>query len=77
MLLNLMKKFTNDKKLVKPTKTRFAMAFLTLQAMYMQKKNLRTIILSTEWTTSRFAKEILGKEVAIHLISEHIWNDVV
>ncbi|XP_059290810.1 uncharacterized protein LOC132044338 [Lycium ferocissimum] len=73
----------HDEKIYKPKKfgetlkTRFATAFLTLQALYMQKKNLRTMIFSTEWTESRFAKEILGKEVVRHLTSTSFWNDVV
>jgi len=62
---------------VKPAKTRFATAFLTLRAMYIQRKNLRTLVLSTEWTSSKFAKETLGKEVANLIISAHFWDDVV
>ncbi|KAH0749021.1 hypothetical protein KY290_028253 [Solanum tuberosum] len=77
LLLNLMRKFTKEKNLVKPAKTRFATAFLTLRAMYIQRKNLRTLVLSTEWTSSKFAKETLGKEVANLIISAHFWNDVV
>ncbi|KAG5585497.1 hypothetical protein H5410_045931 [Solanum commersonii] len=40
LFLNLMRKFTNDRNLVKPANTIFAMAFLTLQVMYVQKKKL-------------------------------------
>jgi len=75
--LNLMRKLTNERNLVKPAKTRFATAFLTLRAMYIQRKNLRTLVLSTEWTSSKFAKETLGKEVANLIISAHFWDDVV
>ncbi|XP_049385881.1 uncharacterized protein LOC125849992 [Solanum stenotomum] len=77
LLLNLMREFTNKRNLVKPSKTRFATAFLTLRAMYIQRKNLRTLVLSTEWTSSKFAKETLGKEVANLIISAHFWDDVV
>ena len=45
--------------------------------MYIQRKNLRISVLSTEWTSSKFAKETLGKEVVNLIISAHIWNDVV
>ncbi|PHT86802.1 hypothetical protein T459_08908 [Capsicum annuum] len=62
-----MRKFTNEKSLVK-AKTRFATAFLTLEAMYKQRKNLRTLIISNEWTSSKFAKEVN---------STYFWNDVV
>ena len=77
LLLNLMRKFTKERNLKKPAKTRFATAFLTLRAMYIQRKNLRTLVLSTEWTLSRFAKETLGKEVVNLIISAHFWDDVV
>ncbi|KAF3645761.1 hypothetical protein T459_27714 [Capsicum annuum] len=77
LLLNLMRKFTNEKNLVKMAKTRFATAFLTLEAMYKQRKNLRTLIISNEWSTSKFAKEVLGKEVSAILYSAYFWNDVV
>ncbi|PHT62833.1 hypothetical protein T459_33316 [Capsicum annuum] len=77
LLLNLMRKFTKEKNLVKLAKTRFAMTFLTLEAMYKQMKNLRTLIISNEWSTSKFAKEVLGKEVSAILYSAYFWNDVV
>ncbi|XP_049414676.1 uncharacterized protein LOC125877422 [Solanum stenotomum] len=77
LLLNLMRKFTKKRNLVKPAKTRFATAFLTLRAMHIQRKNLRTLVLSTEWTSSKFAKETLGKEVVNLIISAHFWDDVV
>ncbi|XP_016558197.1 uncharacterized protein LOC107857948 [Capsicum annuum] len=48
LLLNLMRKFTNEKNLLKPAKTRFGTIFLTLETMYKQRKNLRTLIISNE-----------------------------
>ena len=45
--------------------------------MYIQRKNLRTLVLSTEWNSSKFAKATSGKEVVNHIISIHFWNDVV
>lgn len=44
--------------------------------MYNQKKNLRILVFLTEWTSSKFAKETLGKEVVNLLISDHFQNDV-
>ncbi|XP_070044056.1 uncharacterized protein [Nicotiana tomentosiformis] len=77
LLLNLMRKFTNERNLVRPTKTRFSMAFLTLHSFYLQKKNLRKLVLSNEWKDNRYAKEVAGKETAKVLISPSFWNDVV
>ncbi|XP_019241942.1 PREDICTED: uncharacterized protein LOC109221977 [Nicotiana attenuata] len=76
-LLNLMRKFTNERNLVRPAKTRFATAFLTSHSFYLQKKNLRKLVLSNEWKDNKYAKEIVGKETVKVLISPSFWNDVV
>ncbi|XP_028101977.1 uncharacterized protein LOC114301249 [Camellia sinensis] len=56
-LLNMMRRFTNLKNLIKPAKTRFATAFLTLSRMHQQKNNLRKMVTSEDWTSSKWAKE--------------------
>ncbi|PHT76299.1 hypothetical protein T459_19821 [Capsicum annuum] len=56
------RRFTNQRNLVKPGKTRFATTFLTLQSMFKQKSNLRTMFISEKWNNSKFANEVLGKE---------------
>ncbi|XP_019255033.1 PREDICTED: uncharacterized protein LOC109233606 [Nicotiana attenuata] len=48
LLLNMMKRFTKQRSLVKPAKTRFATAFLTLRRMYEQKINLKLFFVSDE-----------------------------
>ena len=55
-LLNLMRQFTNLKNLIKPAKTSFATAFLTLSRTHQQKNNLRKMITSEQWCTSKWAK---------------------
>ncbi|XP_075085470.1 uncharacterized protein LOC107761894 [Nicotiana tabacum] len=77
LLLNLMRKFTNERNLVRPAKTRFATAFLTLHSFYLQKKKLRKLVLSNEWKDNRYAKEVAGKETVKVFISPSFWNDVV
>ncbi|GMP32949.1 hypothetical protein CsSME_00006479 [Camellia sinensis var. sinensis] len=52
-LLNMMRSFTQLKELVKPAKTQFATAFLTLQKLYQQRNNLRKMFTSEEWTKSK------------------------
>ncbi|XP_019257689.1 PREDICTED: uncharacterized protein LOC109235897 [Nicotiana attenuata] len=73
----MMRRYTKEINLVKPAKTRFATALLTLHSFYLQKQNLRTMFLSTEWSESNYAKEALGKEVARFAISPAFWNDTV
>ncbi|XP_047252265.1 uncharacterized protein LOC124887125 [Capsicum annuum] len=75
LMLNMMKRFTHQRNLVKPEKARFATSFLTLQRMFKQKSNLRTMFISEEWNKSKFAK-VLGKEVARIMLSFHFWNNV-
>ncbi|OIT32133.1 hypothetical protein A4A49_34741 [Nicotiana attenuata] len=77
LLLNIMRRYTKQRNLVKPAKTRFATAILTLHSFYLQKQNLRTLFLSTEWSESIYAKEALGKEVARFIIGPYFWNDIV
>nr|XP_016476618.1 PREDICTED: uncharacterized protein LOC107798165 [Nicotiana tabacum] len=77
LLLNMIRRYTKQRNLVKSAKTRFATAILTLHSVYLQKQNLRTLFLSTEWSESIYAKETLGKEVARFIIGPYFWNDIV
>ena len=63
-LLNMMRCYTNLKNLIKPAKTRLATAFLTLSRMHQQKNNLRKMVTSEDWTSSKWAKEPQGKRMA-------------
>jgi len=72
-----MRQFTNLKNLIKPAKTRFATAFLTLSRIHQQKNNLRKMITSEEWSTSKWAKEPHGKAVSQTLLMPSFWNNVV
>ncbi|XP_070031283.1 uncharacterized protein [Nicotiana tomentosiformis] len=77
LLLNMMRRFTGQKNLVKPGKTRFATAFLTLHSIHLQKSNLRKLFTSEEWSKSKFAKESAGKDVARIILSYSFWNNVL
>ncbi|KAG5620117.1 hypothetical protein H5410_005335 [Solanum commersonii] len=65
------------KKFGKTRQDKIRNDFLTLYSFYKQKKNLRTLFMSTKWNESTYSKETLGKEVARHIISPFFWNDVV
>ncbi|XP_019263694.1 PREDICTED: uncharacterized protein LOC109241403 [Nicotiana attenuata] len=69
LLLNMMKKFTKQRSLVKPAKTRFATAFLTLARMYEQKSNLKKLFVSDEYTSSACGREARGRESADIILS--------
>ncbi|XP_075086058.1 uncharacterized protein LOC142168802 [Nicotiana tabacum] len=77
LLLNMMKRFTKQRSLVKPAKTRFATAFLTLHRMYEQKSNLKKLFVSDEYTNSAYGREARGRESADIILSPSFWNNVV
>nr|XP_016454406.1 PREDICTED: uncharacterized protein LOC107778630 [Nicotiana tabacum] len=77
LLLNMMKRFTKQRSLVKPAKTRFAIAFLTLARMYEQKSNLKKLFVSDEYTSSACGREARGREFADIILSLSFWNNAV
>ncbi|XP_019251134.1 PREDICTED: uncharacterized protein LOC109230057 [Nicotiana attenuata] len=77
LLLNMMKRFTKQRSLVKPAKTRFATAFLTLHRMYERKSNLKKLFVSDEYTSSAYGREARGRESADIILSPLFWNNVV
>ncbi|XP_039017081.1 uncharacterized protein LOC120147907 [Hibiscus syriacus] len=71
-LVNLMRKFTNQKNLHRPTITRFATSFITLAQIHKQKNNLRKMVTSQEWEASKWSKEpqfMLHVHFAIRILS--------
>ncbi|XP_058220192.1 uncharacterized protein LOC131330585 [Rhododendron vialii] len=76
-VINMMRRFTGEKEMVRHAKTRFATAFLTLSRIHQQKNNLRKMFISEEWTSSKWAKEQLGKEVARYVMMASFWNNIV
>ncbi|XP_019234971.1 PREDICTED: uncharacterized protein LOC109215374 [Nicotiana attenuata] len=73
----MMKRFTKQRSLVNPAKTRFATAFLTLARMYEQKSNLKKLFVSDEYTSSAYGREARGRESADIILSPSFWNNVV
>ena len=76
-LLNMMRHFTGQRELLRPSKTRFATAFITLSRLHEQKNNLRKMFTSAEWSESRWAKEQKGKNVAKTVIMPSFWNTII
>ncbi|XP_019242058.1 PREDICTED: uncharacterized protein LOC109222111 [Nicotiana attenuata] len=77
LLLNMMKRFTKQRSLVKSAKTRFATAFLTLARMYEHKSNLKKLFVSDEYTSSAYGREARGREstdIILFLHSGTIWE---
>ena len=53
-LLNMIRHFTGQRELLRPAKTRFATAFITLSRLHEQKNNLRKMFTSAEWSKSKW-----------------------
>ncbi|XP_052196007.1 uncharacterized protein LOC127803647 [Diospyros lotus] len=73
----MMRSFTQKREMLRPGKTRFATAFLTLSRFHKQKANLRKMFTSEEWTNSRFAKETRGKQAAQTMLQESFWKNIL
>ena len=61
-LLNMMRRFTEQRELLRPAKTRFATAFITLSCINEQRNNLRKMFTSSDWIESKWANEQKGKK---------------
>lgn len=77
-MVNMLRHFTNERELIRPAKTRFATAFLTLDRIYTQQRNLKSMFISERWKSSKYSKEELaGKRVAEIVMMPSFWNNVV
>ncbi|TYK04958.1 hypothetical protein E5676_scaffold143G001770 [Cucumis melo var. makuwa] len=76
-LLNMMRRFTNQKELVRPAKTRFATACITLSSIHHQKNNLRKMFTSNEWKDSKWSKEQQGRRVVQTILLASFWTTIV
>ncbi|CAH9050401.1 unnamed protein product [Cuscuta europaea] len=57
-LLNLMRRYTGQRNLIRPGKTRSCTCYITLKSIYKQKMNLRALFSRSDWNSSKWAKEI-------------------
>ena len=80
--VNLMKKYTGGKEIIRPGITRFATQFLQLQAILKQKQGLRNMFNSEEFRRSKFGREKNGPacEARNIVVSSEFWtkaNDIL
>uniref|UniRef100_A0A2N9EIB1 BED-type domain-containing protein n=1 Tax=Fagus sylvatica TaxID=28930 RepID=A0A2N9EIB1_FAGSY len=76
-LLNLMKnEFTDGQELLRPSVTRCASSFATLQSLRDHKVGLKKMFLSNKWISSRFSKSGLGKDVENIILNAAFWKKV-
>ncbi|PSS18203.1 Flagellin [Actinidia chinensis var. chinensis] len=73
-VLKLMRNHTCGCDLVKPSKIRSAMPFLTLENIVSEKENLGKMFGSSEWSTSIWASSREGKEVTDLVADCSFWT---
>lgn len=76
-LVNLMRRFTNQRNLHRPAVTRFATSFITLSSIHKQKNNLRKMVTSQEWSNSKWSKDAGGKKMASYILQESYWKNIL
>ena len=76
-LLNIMRHFSGQRELLRPAKTLFAIAFITLSCLHEKKNNLRKMFTSADWSESKWAKEQKGKNVAKTVIMPSFWSNII
>ncbi|XP_057739720.1 uncharacterized protein LOC130956740 [Arachis stenosperma] len=72
----MLRHFTNGKKLVRHTVTRFATSFLSLERLYEEKGNLRRMFTSDEWVRNKLSRKANGREATKIVIRPSFWNHV-
>ena len=73
----MLRKFTRERELVRASVTRFATAYLTLLRIHKQKTNLRKMFTLEDWTTSKWAKEAIGKRAIATILMPTFWTSIV
>ena len=73
-VLNLLKKHTLGRDLIRPSKIRSAMPIMTLENIVSEKLQLKNMFASPEWNTSVWASKTEGKRVADLMEDSSFWT---
>ncbi|XP_038717156.1 uncharacterized protein LOC120010430 [Tripterygium wilfordii] len=73
-VLKLWKNQTCDRELIKPSKIKPAMPFMTLENMVEEKRTLKHMFSSSEWISSEWASTVEGKKVADLVGTPSFWS---
>ncbi|XVF23267.1 hypothetical protein REPUB_Repub13aG0021800 [Reevesia pubescens] len=74
-VLNLLRDYTDGHDLIKPTKIRSVMPFVTMENILSEKKNLKAMFMSSEWDTSTWSSRAEGKRVAELVGDPSFWKE--
>jgi len=77
MLISMLKRFTNEKDLIRPDVTRFATAYLTLSCLNVNRAALMSMFSSNDWKSSKFASSQDGRKVQNMVLDSRFWKNIV
>lgn len=73
-VLKLFRDFTGKRNLIKPSKLRSAMPFLTLENIVAEKKNIKAMFASFEWNRTKWASRTEGKRIVNLVEDRSFWS---
>ncbi|XP_028060037.1 uncharacterized protein LOC114263653 [Camellia sinensis] len=75
-VLDLMRKFTGGRELIRPAITRFATNFIAIESIVRYKQQLRAMFNSDEWKNSRWGKAKTGQpyNVKTIILGKEFWQ---
>ncbi|CAI9096908.1 OLC1v1033168C4 [Oldenlandia corymbosa var. corymbosa] len=73
-VLKLMRDLTSVHDLVFPSKFNFLIPFLTLENLFVERKNIQKLFCSTFWETSKLASTLEGRKVAKLVADDSFWE---
>ncbi|KAF5478442.1 hypothetical protein F2P56_005001 [Juglans regia] len=72
--LNMMKKFTCGRELIRPRMTRFVTNFLSLRSIVIQEDNLKHMFSHTDWLSSIYSKGLDAQAMKSLLNLDRFWK---
>ncbi|KAL7204547.1 hypothetical protein ACSBR2_017590 [Camellia fascicularis] len=75
-VLDLMRKFTGGRELIRPAITRFATNFIAIESIVRYKQQLRAMFNSDEWKNSRWGKAKTGQPYNVKkiILGKEFWQ---
>ncbi|XP_015697145.1 uncharacterized protein LOC102715424 [Oryza brachyantha] len=73
-LLDMMRKFTNQKDLVQAGVTHSITTYLNLKSLYDKRIELKTMFVSRDWEDSKWSKEAVGEKFYNLVLSKKFWH---
>ncbi|XP_047340225.1 uncharacterized protein LOC124943798 [Impatiens glandulifera] len=77
LLISMLRHFTDGRNLIRPAKTRFATAYLTLGSFINLKVPLMTMFSSRNWKSSSFSSTVDGKKIEAMVIGSRLWSNII